>query len=180
MLLIITIDGLDNSGKSTIGALVSEITGLSYTKVKKGSFLDFSRCSSEYKITNRIIQEIDLSVNDLSDIVLDRSYLSAAITGKIYDPNLDLKELLSTVPERLKKPTLGLVVTVSHHVALSRKRKSLTYQDMIILGSDYDHYQDMLRTLGQENGCIIYDNSSPRSIKELKYSLENLLVRHGF
>ncbi|MHA1678904.1 MAG: hypothetical protein ACTSW3_09020 [Promethearchaeota archaeon] len=94
---MISIEGLDFSGKSTFAKILSELTGFEYIKIKKGSLLDYSNHNSEKEITRRIIEEISLGINKKQDIILDRSYLSALITGKIYDNSLDLDSLLQNI-----------------------------------------------------------------------------------
>ncbi|MFW5891643.1 MAG: hypothetical protein ACOCUI_05440, partial [bacterium] len=82
---MISIDGLDYSGKSTCAKIISDLTGFEYVKIKKGSLFDYSLARTEEEITKKIIDEISEGVGNKFEIVLDRSYLSALLTGKIYD-----------------------------------------------------------------------------------------------
>ena len=83
--MLISVDGLDFSGKTTIAKRISDITKYEYVKVQKGSILDFSGCKDENDITMKIIKEISEGINGHENIVLDRNYISAIVTGKIYD-----------------------------------------------------------------------------------------------
>lgn len=178
--MIISVDGLDYSGKSTCAQILSELTGFEYIKIKKGSLLDYSRCHSEFEITARIIEEISVGIENKKNIVLDRGHLSALITGKIYDGNLDLDKLLQRIPINLIKPTLGLIITVPHKVAISRIRGTLTEQDARILASDYDTHQELLIDRGIENNYRIFNNNLPNINGRLRESLKDLLIKYSF
>ena len=177
---MISIDGLDYSGKSTCAKIISDLTGFKYTKIKKGSLLDYSFAKTEEEITRTIVDEISEGVGNNSEIVLDRSYLSALLTGRIYDPSLNMDLLLQHIPQNLSNPRLGLIVTVPHEVAISRINGRMTNQDRIILNSNYATHQELLQSVGQERGYVVFNNGSNQTEKELKKSLENLLTKYFY
>lgn len=178
--MLITIDGLDYSGKSTCAKIISDLTGFEYVKIKRGSILDYRNCKTEEQITLRIIQEISEGVKDKSKIVLDRSYLSALITGTIYDSSMEINKLLPHIPPNLLFPKLALIVTVPHRVAKSRINGRMTKQDEIILNSNYDDHVKTLEMIAREKRYIIFSNDSNQNEKELRTSLENLLSTHFY
>lgn len=176
---MISIEGLDYSGKSTCAKLISDITGFEYIKIKKGSLFDYSHCDNEQKITKKIINEISEGIKNKSSIVLDRSYLSALITGKIYDPSLDLNSLLQHVPSNLSNPSLGLIIKVPYKIAISRINERMTKQDEIVLKSNFKMHQDILENIGLKQGYITFNNLN-QSEKDLRKSLETVLIKHFY
>lgn len=138
--MLISIDGLDFTGKTLIAKKLSELLGFQYLKVKKGSLKDYSNCLSEVSITYNIIEEISESIPN-RNVVLDRGYLSAIATGMVYDSNLDSMFLLDNLPEKIV-PEIGLIVTSSLENALTRVgNRYKTLQDSIVLRSNYEFYQ---------------------------------------
>jgi len=177
--MVIALEGLDFSGKTICAHALSELTGFEYIKIKKGSILNFEGQKSQYDIVSRIIEEISTGIAKKSDIILDRSYLSALITGQIFDTSLEIDSMLEQVPLNLKNPNLGLIVEVSHKTAISRVSNP-TAQDKAVLGADYDHYQSLLVNIGIQEGYKVFNNSTQRSPKELKKSLEKVLVKYFY
>lgn len=177
---MISVDGLDYSGKSTCARILSDITGFDYTKIKKGSLFDYSRCNTELEVTRTIMDELSEGIANRSSIILDRSYLSALITGKIYDPSLDLDLLLQCIPPNLTNPKLGLIITTPHEVAIARINEGITTQDKVVLSSDYTMHQKLLEDIGRKRGYIIFNNGSNHTGEELRKSLEDLLTKHFY
>lgn len=177
---MIILDGLDGSGKSECARLLSEITGFKYMKIKKGSLLSYDDLKEQSEIVPQIIEEINEGIEGESEIILDRGYLSAIITGKIFDPLLEINSLLTQVPKNLRNPGLGVIIQVPFRVAISRVRTPLTPQDEIVLNSNYDNHRKLLINKGRQAGYQIFDNSLSATPKELKRSLERFLVKHSY
>lgn len=179
--MIISIDGLDCSGKTTCAKILCRLTGFKYEKIKKASILDYTNCNTEHETTKRIIEEIYIGIIEQKEnLILDRSFLSALMIGKIYDKNLNLKKLISGIPSNLIKPDLGLVVITDYKIALSRNKKNLTQQDKRVLSSNYyNESQKILISIANELGFYKINNNL-EGITKLEKSLDNLLIKHFF
>lgn len=176
--MLISVDGLDKSGKTTAAQILSELTGFEYLKVKKGSLLNYLEHENEEETTRKIIYEISSLVPE-RDVILDRNYFSALITGKIYDPSLDISKLLKEIPKNIASPNLGLIIKTSQTTALSRVTQDMTIQDRKVLASNYDDYQGLLISLGTFRGFQVLVNDSCQII-ELRTSLEKVVSKHFF
>lgn len=169
--MIVTIDGLDGSGKTTCAKALCELTGMQYVKIKKGCLLDYSELRSELETAKRIIEEINLGIEGRDNIILDRGFLSAIITGKIYCPSLNMEMLLNSIPRITPNSSRGVIITIQKDIAIMRSEGKITEQDKRIFSSEYEEHQALLVSLGLRQGYYIFPNDTDKSTKHLGRSL---------
>lgn len=173
--MMISVEGLDLSGKTVVAREVSKLMGLPYLKITKGSLMEYGHTLSEEQVTKIIIHEIDLSLTS-RDVVLDRSYLSAIVAAKIRQPDVKLDDVWGAIPKRLI-PDLAIIVTVAHDNAIERSRgRKLTAQDRLTLTQDYDVLQDWM--LRHASGNFLKLRNDYNDLDSLKTDLNSLLKRY--
>lgn len=146
----IIIDGIDNSGKSTIANYISKTFEIPYKKIRKT--VDGK---DEFERTQNIINEISDLLGDWHG-VLDRGFYSAAITGMAY--GLENTSELICPPNLV--PDIGLMSVASKEILNSRLSRG-TIQDLRIAQTDVERVQNTMSERAQKEGFYVVSSDQP-------------------
>jgi len=162
----ICVEGLDITGKTTAAQYISNQLRIPYLKVKK----EVSSEGTQKEITQRIIDEMAEKLGAWSG-VLDRGYLSAVASGRIYERDMAWEGIIC--PQNLI-PDFTVLMVSSKEVAL-RRNKALTKQDLVVLNStQYELVQAWLVATARPPRAVVHNLSD--SLDALLSALETGVI----
>ena len=164
--MIIAVEGIDRTGKSTFCKALSDNTGFVNFYVPESDIVS-NKDKNMYDEADKCLKLATLADLSSTDVVFDRFHISDFVYG-VLNRNYDIDEamkLFKKVDEKLAK--LGVVVYYF-------KPKTVAYSS-VLEGRDLSKEYELFEILKEASSCVVVETDYDHATQQVKRLMHKLL-----